>query len=132
MIGSEPPVTPDTPSSDSISFNDILSGANNLKKFYDANKRLPNTVTAGGIKFTLSEFTYLMAQAIYHMKSSDKSNVVIIKGIKNPSNSTLGDSIDNQQLAMDKYYAAAYAVLNHMKNTTQAPNFVSTENTLKH
>ena len=50
----------DKAASKTISIKDILTGASNLKAYYSSNSKLPESVTAGGIKFTLPEFLYLM------------------------------------------------------------------------
>ena len=98
-----------------ISVKDIVTGATNLKKYYDTNKKLPTIVTAGGIKFTLAEFTYLMSQAIYQIGKSNTKAITIITGLK--TNDPSGDNIASKDLSKDGslgYLNVAYNVANYV------------------
>ena len=107
----------------SISINDILTGATNLKNYYSSNGVMPKTVTAAGYAFTLPEFLYLMSQAAYQLGNSNKSAIKCIYGIEEAANPT-GDTI-NAQLLRDDYLTVAKNLANYIKTNNQAPNYAS-------
>ena len=113
----------DTPTGKTISINNIITGATNLKKYYETNGKLPNTVTAGGVTFTLPEFLYLMSQAIYQLGSSNTKAITYIIGVSSPS-SPSGDSI-NANLMKADYLTTAKNVATFIVNYNQAPNYAS-------
>ena len=107
-----------------ISIKNIITGAANLKTFYDTNKRLPNTVTAGGYTFTLPEFFYLMSQAIYQLGNSNTKDVAVISGVSAPSSPT-GDTIDSKDLKT--FVKVAQSVANYIQANNKAPNYASSD-----
>ena len=111
------------PGPSSVSILDILSGADNLKTYYEKNGVLPNTITVAGYAFKAPEFLYLMDQAIYQLGQSNTSAIDCIYGIKAASSSS-GDEI-NAQLKKADYLTVAKNVANYIKSNMQAPNFAS-------
>ena len=105
-----------------ISIKDIVAGATNLKKYYETNKKLPDTVTAGGVKFTLAEFTYLMSKAIDQLGNSNTKAITIITGIANPSNPS-GDTINSKDLSKTGYLNVALKVANYIIENKRVPNY---------
>ena len=94
-----------------------------MKKYYETNGKLPNTVTAGGITFKLPEFLYLMSQAIYQLGNSNTKAITYITGVSAPS-SPSGDSI-NANLNKADYLTTAKNVATFIKTNKQAPNYAS-------
>lgn len=113
----------DTPTGKTISVNNVITGAKNLKNYYEKNGKLPNTVTAGGVTFTLPEFLYLMSQAIYQLGSSSTKAITYIIGVSSAS-SPSGDSI-NANLMKADYLTTAKNVATFIKTYNQAPNYAS-------
>ena len=113
----------DTPTGKTISVSNVITGATNLKKYYETNGKLPNTVTAGGVTFTLPEFLYLMSQAIYQLGNSNTKAITYITGVSSPS-SPSGDSI-NANLMKEDYLTTAKNVATFIKTYNQAPNYAS-------
>lgn len=109
----------------SISFKDILTASNTLKTYIENNNKLPSSVTAAGVKFTVPEFLYIMGKAIQEMGSSTKKDISIIYDVAAPK-SPSGDTISSKQLVKDKYVAAAKSVADYISKNKQAPNYVST------
>ena len=107
-----------------ISIKNILTGATNLKNYYSSNGKLPNTVTAGGITFTLPEFLYLMSQAIYQIGNSNSTDIKYISGVSSPE-SPSGDTISSQQLTEENYITVANNVAKFISNNKLAPNYAS-------
>ncbi len=112
-----------TTTAKTISVANIITGATNLKKYYETNSKLPNTVTAGGVTFTLPEFLYLMSQAIYQLGSSNTKAITYIIGVSSPS-SPSGDSISANLMKAD-YLTTAKNVATFIKTYNQAPNYAS-------
>ena len=111
-------------SSKTISIKNVVTGATNLKNFYDTNKRLPNTVTIGGHEFTLSEFLYVMSQAIYQIGSSNSKDITIITGVASPSTPS-GDTINSKDLQKADYLTLAKNVASFISTNKRAPNYGS-------
>ena len=107
-----------------MSIKNIVTAAGNLKSFYESNKRLPNTVTAGGIEFSVPEFLYLMSEVIYNIGNSKTSDVSIIYGVSAPSSPT-GDVISSKDLTKANFVAVAKNVMNYISTNKQAPNYAS-------
>ena len=107
-----------------ISVKNILTGATNLKNYYSSKGSLPNTVTAGGITFTLPEFLYLMSQAIYQIGNSNSKDITYISGVSAPE-SPNGDSISSQQLTKENYITVANNVAKFISTNKLAPNYAS-------
>jgi transglutaminase-like putative cysteine protease len=110
-------------SSGTISISDVVTGATNLKAFYNSNNRLPNTVTIGGRTFTLPEFLYVMSQAIYQIANSNYNSISVRTGVSNPSaasaNTVTGD------LYSSNYVTVAGNVANFIATNNRAPNYAS-------
>ncbi|WP_458453876.1 transglutaminase domain-containing protein [Methanobrevibacter sp.] len=113
-------------SSKTISIKNIITGATNLKKYYESNKKMPNTVTAGGITFTLPEFLYLMSQAIYQLGNKNTKDITIKTGVSAPGSPT-GDTISSQDLYKAKYLTVAKNVANYIISNNRAPNYASSD-----
>jgi len=105
-----------------VSIKNIVTGATNLKKFYDSNGKLPNTVTTGGYTFTLPEFLYLMSQAIYQINSSNTNDIIVLSGVSVPS-APSGDTINSKKLY--DYVTVAKNVAVFISTNNHAPNYAS-------
>ncbi|WP_407454566.1 transglutaminase domain-containing protein, partial [Methanobrevibacter sp.] len=113
-------------SAKSISINDIVSGAATLKNYYASNGNLPSSVTAGGVKFTIPEFLYLMTQATYQLGNSNTKAITYITGIAAPS-SISGDAINAQLLYKKDYLTVSKTIADDMKTNKKAPNYATTD-----
>ncbi len=107
-----------------VSIKNIVTGATNLKKFYDSNGKLPNTVTTGGYTFTLPEFLYLMSQAIYQINSSNTNDIIVLSGVSTPS-APSGDTINSKKLY--DYVTVAKNVAVFISTNNYAPNYASSD-----
>ena len=107
-----------------ISINNILTGSINLKTYYSTYNKLPTTVTAGGISFTIPEFLYLMSQAIYQLGNNNNKDIDIIYGVNNAASPT-GDTINSRQLQKADYITVAKNVANYIKNHKTLPNYAT-------
>ena len=108
---------------DSVSIDNILTGAVNLKSYYENNGVLPNTITVAGHAFTAAEFLYLMDQAIYQLGNSNTTDINCIYSV-NSASSPSGDDI-SAQLNRTNYVTVAKNVANYIKSNNQAPNYAS-------
>ena len=111
-------------SAKTISIKDVITGATNLKTYYTKNSKLPSTVTAGGITFTLPEFLYVMSQAIYQIGNSNTKDITIISGVSAPSNPS-GDVISSKDLTKSNFLTVANNVANYITTNKKAPNYAS-------
>ncbi len=118
-------INPDakTQSSKTISLKNVVTGATNLKAYYDKNGKLPNTVTVGGTTFTLPEFLYAMSQAISQIGSSDTKNINVPVDVAAPSNPS-GDAISSD-LAQKNFLTVAKNVVSYIDTNKKAPNYAS-------
>ena len=109
---------------DTISIKNVIAGAKTVKSYYEKNDKLPSTVTAGGITFTMPEFLYVMSEAIANLGSSNTGNVPILTGVKAPS-SPSGDTINSVELYKKDYITVAKNAVTFIKNNKQAPNYAN-------
>ena len=116
-------ITTSVSSSKTISIKDVVTGATNLKTFYNSNGRLPNTVTTGGYTFSLPEFLYVMSQAIYQLGNSNTKAISILTGISDPT-SPSGDTISGD-LSSSAYVTLAKNVASFITTNKRAPNYAS-------
>ena len=107
-----------------VSVKNIVSAAVSLKTFYATNKRLPNTVTAAGISFTVPEFLYMMSQAITQISNSNMKDIIYISDVSAPSSPT-GDNIASKDLTKANYLTVAKNVASYISTNNQAPNYAS-------
>ena len=107
-----------------MSIKNIVNAASNLKSYYESNKKLPGSVTAGGISFTVPEFLYLMSEAINNLGNSKTSDVSIIYGVSEPSSPT-GDAINSKDLTKANFITVAKNVMDYISTNKQAPNYAS-------
>ena len=110
-------------SSATISINDIIAGAKTVKSYYETNKKVLSSVSAGGQTFTAPEFLYLMSQAIYQLGNSNNNDITIIRGVANPE-SPFGDTL-NEELYKEDYLVVAKNLANYIVKNNQAPNYSS-------
>ena len=115
--------TPAASSSNTISIKDIIAGASTVKSYYETNKKVPSSVSAGGQTFTTPEFLYLMSQAIYQLGNSNNNDIAIIRGIADPE-SPFGDTL-NEELYKADYLVVAKNLANYIVKNNQAPNYSS-------
>ena len=115
-------VTPST-SSGKISIANVVAGATTLKTYIEKNSKLPSTVSAGGISFTVPEFLYVMAQAVYQLGNSNTNDIVYISGVAAPT-SPSGDAI-NADLYMEDYLTVAKNLASFIVTNKRAPNYSS-------
>ncbi len=108
-----------------ISIKDIISAAKTVKTYYQNNKKLPASVTAGGVTLTMPEFLYLMSQAIVQLGNSNTKDIAYKSGIAAPASPT-GDNINSRQLTKDNYLRLANNLVTYMNNHNRAPNYAST------
>ena len=112
-----------TSSANTISIKDIIAGASTVKSYYETNKKVPSSVSAGGQTFTTPEFLYLMSQAIYQLGNSNNNDIAIIRGIADPE-SPFGDTL-NDELYKADYLVVAKNLANYIVKNNQAPNYSS-------
>lgn len=109
---------------DSLSVSNVIAGARTIKSYYANNGKLPSSVTAGGITFTVPEFLYLMGETISELAQSKTGNVPIMTGVKAPS-SPSGDTIYSVELYKKDYVTVANNLVTFIKNNKQAPNYAN-------
>ncbi|MBR4447970.1 transglutaminase domain-containing protein [Methanobrevibacter sp.] len=108
----------------SISINNIVKAANTVKNYYQNNKKLPSSVTSGGVTLTMPEFLYVLSETIVQLGNSNTKDVSIISGVKAPA-SPSGDNINSKQLTKENYLKWAKNIADYIKNHKQAPNYAS-------
>ena len=105
-----------------ISLSQLVTASKNLKSYIESNGDLPSTVTINGISYTTAQYVYLASEAIYHLKTGDKSSVYS-KPIEAPASpgkaSDLGDLRD--------YYSVAKRVMEYGDKYNAMPNSVSSD-----
>ena len=112
-----------TLSAGKVTINNIIVSANNVKRYYDQNGVLPNTVNVGGTTFTIHEFYYLMSKATTLLAKSDYSMVEPIMGVKGPS-SKCTDTVYCAAVTDENYISIASQAVSYISKNRQVANYV--------
>ncbi|WP_458402728.1 pseudomurein-binding repeat-containing protein [Methanobrevibacter sp.] len=107
-----------------VTISNVLDGAATLKNYFSTNNKFPQTVTAGGVTFTVPEFLYVMSQATYQIGNSNKEDISYISGVSTAESSS-GDVTGTQQLTKANFITVASNVAKYIKDHKQAPNYAS-------
>ncbi len=107
-----------------VSINDIIDSAANLKKYYETNKKLPNTVTSAGHAFTLPEFLYLMTKATHQLGNENMADITSIIGVAKAS-APSGDNINSKNLYKNDYLTVANNIAKYIETNKIAPNYAT-------
>lgn len=110
-------------SSKSVSQSSVLSASKNLKNYVNKNKKLPNSVTVEGYKYSIPEFTYLMTKTIEYKKKKVSSRIDVKYNIKNPSKPS-GKTIKTK-ISSSSYYNYALKTTKYINNYKKVPNYLS-------
>jgi len=106
-----------------LSQSSIIDASKSVKKYADKNKKLPDSVTISGYKFSMPEFTYLMSKTVANQYKKSNSQVTVKYNIKNPSK-PFGTSI-NTKINSKTYHDYAIRTSKFINNNNRAPNFIS-------
>jgi len=107
----------------SVSQSSISRASKNLKNYVNNNRRLPNSVTVDGYKFSVPEFTYLMSKTVDNRKKKVSSNVTVKYNIKNPSKPS-GTSI-KAKIPSSRYSTYAVKINKFVNKNNRVPNFLN-------
>ena len=108
----------------SISIENVITGAKYMQEYYESYKQLPSNIKIGEYSFTTPELLYAMSQAVYQIGNSNFNNITLIYNVDHPS-SPYGDIIDSKELSKTDYLKLAQIVVNFINNNKKAPNYAS-------
>ena len=74
-----------------FSISEIETAASNVEKYVNTNKVMPSTVTVANKKLTISQFSYLMAKAVYNINAGNTNYITLPSSISSCNSD--GDSI---------------------------------------
>ncbi len=117
------PVDPINNSVTTISLANIKAAATNVKNFIETNHRLPSYVTISNIQVSMSEFLYLMSNAIINLNNNKSSGVVFkdLSGDPSPTSNSLSG-----KLYLSSYVSLSNSLINYIKANGKAPATMST------
>ena len=109
----------------SVSIEEILTAAEELKALIDAKQPIPDTIKVGGFSYSNAQFLYMMSEAVRNINAGKTSQDVIPIAVKAPEN----PRSDYRQgvLSTTDYVDIANRLSNFMVNYKQAPNYASTK-----
>jgi len=102
-----------------ISKNNINKLAEKVKKYVEANQKIPSTVTIDNVKYTWPQIWYILSWAINNL-NKDLDNVPNVKASSNPT----GDSI-NEKIYPSDYKDQSKRIIQFIKQNGKTPNFVT-------
>ena len=106
----------------SVSISDILETATGLKNHIENNGNLPSSVTVGDIKFSISQFLYLMSLALANIESGSFNSVISIN-VSNSINDE-GDVVYGQ-IFSDEFLEIANSIVEYCINNNHAPDYIT-------
>ena len=107
--------------SSSVTVAQIIKAAKSLKSYTQSKKALPKTISVGGKKVTVAEFSYLMSQAINKINAKKPSAKIAIKKVT--VSSTSASIYKNADKSV--YLNAAKTVANAGVNKKVLPKYVT-------
>ena len=107
---------------DSISINDILSSSKTLKTYIQSNHVLPDYVILNDEQYTLSQFLYLMSNAIVNINEGNLENISVV-GVASPS--TPGGDTITSNINKTEYLDLVSRICQFITTNEQAPNYAS-------
>ncbi|MDO5823236.1 Ig-like domain repeat protein [Methanobrevibacter sp.] len=108
-----------------VSIEEIIATAINLKNTIDSKKEIPKTVTVAGVSYSISQFLYLMSEAVKQInagKASSQIKPVSSGNPADPSGSFKGT------LTTAQYVDVAKRVSSYIVSNGRAPNYASLGN----
>ncbi|WP_157082505.1 pseudomurein-binding repeat-containing protein [Methanobrevibacter cuticularis] len=103
----------------------ILGASKTIKSHVIKNKKLPNSVTIGGYKYSMEEYMYFSSVTINYKYNNKKSDVTVKYAVKSPTTPT-GTKISGK-LTKKQYTTYATNAYKYIKNNNRVPNFVNTK-----
>ena len=107
---------------DTVTLKQIITASQNVKKYILSNGELPESVTIGGISYSLAEYMYLASKAIINLKNNNKG-AISLKSVSNPTSpkeaANLGDLYD--------YLSVAKSIVSTAESKGVMPNSVSSK-----
>ena len=104
-----------------ISLNDLVSAANNVNRYIEANAALPGTVVVGDETFTTAQYLYLLSEAILDLSVGDYSDLYVAGVIVDPTNPGGAANMGN----LNEFVDVAATLLNYM-DSYYTPDSVDT------
>jgi len=103
----------------------ILTASKNVNSYVNKNKKLPNSVTIGGYKFSMNEYAYMLSKTIYYKYNKKTTKITIKYDIKNPSK-PVGVNIKGK-LTKKQFYTYSKNYYTYMDKNKKAPNHLTTK-----
>ncbi len=111
------PTNPDT----KFTIAQIISAANNYRKYVDTNYKTPSTVTVNNQKITTAQFLQILSFAITQLNSGSKASITL-KTVTNPTNPS--ETVKAGTFTKANYVKLAQDTKSAICNG-QAPNYVN-------
>ena len=107
-----------------LSQDDILDASASVDKYISKNGKLPNSVKISDYRFSMPEFTYLLARTVEYKYGDNDSKIAVKYSVNSPPNPS-GDDINGKLSAADcQDYASRVA--NFISDEGRVPNYVGT------
>ncbi|WP_409199467.1 transglutaminase domain-containing protein [Methanobrevibacter sp. DSM 116169] len=101
---------------ETVSLNDITSAAASLKTFIESNGILPTHISVGGKDISVSQFLYLMSNAIYNYNSASTFTIIEVSN----NGASTGDVL-NELLYSADFLVTANDCVNYIASNKVAP-----------
>lgn len=108
-----------------FTFDQIMTGAKNLRAHVEKNGLLPSAVTVNTIRLDIPTYSYLLSKAIQEANSGKKGNIAIIDIDSNYSNN--GNASIKGDLDKDEYLALLNSLISKASEDGRIPNYITTD-----
>lgn len=105
-----------------ITFYQLDKSANNVKKFVDTNKRLPNYVTINNLQLTMPQYLMLLSTGVVNLKNSNTGSITL-KTVKAAGNPT--QSVKTGNLGKTEYLKMAGNLKTFIGSYGRLPNYLT-------
>jgi hypothetical protein len=114
--------TSTTTTTTKITFYQLDKSANNVKKFVDTNKRLPNYVTISNLQLTMPQYLMLLSYGVVNLKNGNTGSITLktISGASNPT-----QTVKTGTLGKTEYVKMAGNLKTFMGTYGRLPNYLT-------
>ncbi len=114
---------PSSPSSSTLTVNQVAAAASTVKTYYENNKKLPNYVTTASGQVTMPQFLYLLAVGTTQANSGSTAAIPIksVSSSTSPSGTYKAGNIQKSE-----FLTIAQSIKSFITTNGRAPNYVTT------
>ena len=106
-----------------ITRNQLLNAAINVRNFISKNKRLPNYVTISNTQISMPQYLFLLTKGLLYIKNGKTTTSTVIKYVSGPTNPS--GTVKPGSIGKNEFINLAGRIMNFINTSGRSPNYVS-------